>query len=425
MRTLSFGSTGASVQLLQLGLNRAGFGTLETDGIFGAATDNAVIRFQTSRRLAVDGIVGRQTQAALEPYFTGFVRRRIRAGESFFTLSREFNTSVEAIRTANPAFPPEKIPVGTELVIPLAFPVVPDSIAFSSALLSYCVQGLTARYPFLTAGEYGRSAMGRPLWQLRLGRGENRVLYTASHHANEWIGSPLLLRFTEELCRAYAGGGSIFGQSAGELLSYTTLRLVPAVNPDGIDLVTGDIPDGPALRSAEAIARQYPAYPFPEGWKANLQGIDLNLQYPAGWEQARENKFALGIRSPAPADYVGTAPLTAPESRALYALTVRDDPALILAYHTQGEVIYWRYLDYEPPGSRDIAGTFSAVSGYAVEETPFASGFAGYKDWFIQSYDRPGYTIEAGLGENPLPLSQLGQIYRDNLGILTLGMLVT
>ena len=32
-----------------------------------------------------------------------------------------------------------------------------------------------------------------------------------------------------------------------------------------------------------------------------------------------------------------------------------------------------------------------------------------------------GYTIEAGVGENPLPISQFDEIYRDNLGILVLG----
>ena len=44
---------------------------------------------------------------------------------------------------------------------------------------------------------------------------------------------------------------------------------------------------------------------------------------------------------------------------------------------------------------------------------------SGYKDWFIKAFHRPGYTIEAGLGENPLPLTQFDEIYRDNLGILT------
>ena len=65
------------------------------------------------------------------------------------------------------------------------------------------------------------------------------------------------------------------------------------------------------------------------------------------------------------------------------------------------------------------------MSGYAVEETPYGSGFAGYKDWFIQEYNLPGYTIEAGRGQNPLPLSQLSEIYRENVGILTLGMVLS
>jgi len=57
-----------------------------------------------------------------------------------------------------------------------------------------------------------------------------------------------------------------------------------------------------------------------------------------------------------------------------------------------------------------------------VEETPIASGYAGYKDWFIQNYNRPGYTIEVGQGINPLPITQFAQIYQDNVGILLGGM---
>ena len=129
--------------------------------------------------------------------------------------------------------------------------------------------------------------------------------------------------------------------------------------------------------------------------------------------------------SPAPADYVGTAPLTAPESRALYEWTRRFDPALVLAYHSQGEVIYWKFLDYQPENALAIARLFGEVSGYAVEETPYGSGFAGYKDWFLQDFDRPGYTIEVGRGVNPLPLTDFDAIYRRNEGILTLGLMVT
>ena len=113
----------------------------------------------------------------------------------------------------------------------------------------------------------------------------------------------------------------------------------------------------------------------------------------------------------------------APESVAVYELTRENDFLLILAYHTQGEVIYWKYLDYEPARSKEIADYFGRVSGYAVEETPGASGYAGYKDWFIKEYDRPGYTIEAGMGENPLPMTQFERIYHDNKGILVGGMM--
>ena len=194
------------------------------------------------------------------------------------------------------------------------------------------------------------------------------------------------------------------------------------VNPDGADLVNGMIRNEDYLEQTKDIAADYPFIPYPDGWKANINGTDLNLQFPAGWENAREIKFAQGFTSPAPRDYVGEAPLSAVESTNMYHFTISHDFRLILAYHTQGEVIYWKYLDYEPEKSRQIAEYFAKVSGYTIEETPYASGYAGYKDWFIEHYDRPGYTIEAGLGENPLDMSQFAQIYDDNRLILLGGM---
>ena len=425
MRLLKIGSTGPAVQLLQLALNRAGCGPLNTDGIFGPGTEAALRRFQASRGIPADGVAGNQTHRAILPWYLGYITHPVRRGDSVYALAQRYGSSPEAILLANPGVRPEALSLGQELVIPFSFPVVPTNIAYSAALVSYCVRGLAARYPFIGTGEIGRSVMGRPLWRMNLGSGENRVLYNASHHANEWICTPLLLKFVEELSIAFAAGGRIFSVSAAELMDYASIYLIPAVNPDGIDLVTGELQSGEYYAAARRIGANYPQFPFPDGWKANIAGTDLNLQYPAQWEQARENKYAQGIVSPAPADYVGPSPLSAPEARAMYDYTLALDPSLILAYHTQGQVIYWKFLDYEPENSRQIAATFSAVSGYGVEETPYASGFAGYKDWFIPQFDRPGYTIEAGLGVNPLPISQFDRIYRDNLGILTMGALVT
>ena len=145
------------------------------------------------------------------------------------------------------------------------------------------------------------------------------------------------------------------------------------------------------------------------------------MQFPANWEEAKRIKYEQGFTKPAPRDFVGYNPLTEPEALALYYFTINHNFRLILSYHTQGEVIFWKYLDFEPIDSLMIGEEFSRVSGYTLETTPYNSSFAGYKDWFISQFNKPGYTIEAGLGENPLPLSQFNKIYNDNLGILVLG----
>lgn len=426
MVILKRGDLGSPVELLQLALYRAGYGEgMERDGILGPETEQALRRFQKANSLVADGTAGQQTQRALLPYYTGFLRHRAGAGESIYSVAARYGTLADRIMTANPAIVPERLQAGAVITVPLAFPLVPTDIRYSSTLVAYVLRGLAARYPFIELGQIGKSVMGKPLWKLGLGRGENRVLYNASHHANEWICTPLLLKFAEELAAAYASRGLVYGQSAEEIFNYATIHIVPAVNPDGIDLVTGALRAGDYYRNALRIAADYSSIPFPSGWKANIQGIDLNLQYPANWEQARANKYALGFVSPAPTDYVGVAPLSASESRTMYDYTLAFSPDLILAYHTQGEVIYWRYEDYDVPGAAEIVRAFSEVSGYGAEDTPYSSGFAGYKDWFIQNYLRPGYTIEAGLGQNPLPIEQFDEIYRDNLGILTLGTIVT
>lgn len=297
-----------------------------------------------------------------------------------------------------------------------------EQTAYSYEKMMDAVERLIQRYPFLKKTIIGKSIMGKEIIALEIGRGEKRICYNAAFHANEWITSPLLLHFLEEYAQAVMDRGELYGARAMDLYEQTTLFVVPLVNPDGVDLVTGALTEGNDYEQAEEIGAAYPEIPFPDGWKANIRGVDLNLQFPADWELAREIKFEQGYRMPAPRDYVGEAPLSEPESRAMYEFTVQQEFALILAYHTQGEVIYWKYKDLEPKCSLEIAEYFGEVSGYAVEETPYASGNAGYKDWFILQYDKPGYTIEAGYGENPLPISDFAEIYRRNTGILVGGM---
>lgn len=300
--------------------------------------------------------------------------------------------------------------------------LVPTNVFYTSQLNEVVIQELKKKYPFLTIGAIGTSVLGNPIPYLKIGSGTKKVFYNAAFHANEWITTPVLLKFVEELSEAYAMGQRLGTVDVNWLLKSVQLYVVPMVNPDGVDLVNGVIWEPGVLRKTEEIAAGYPDIPYPSGWKANIRGVDLNLQFPAEWQMARKIKFAQGFTTFAPRDFVGEGPLTEPESLAVYNFTLQNDFSLILAYHSQGEVIYWKFLDYEPPRSREIALYFGEVSGYTVEETPVTSGYAGYKDWFIQYYNRPGYTIEVGKGENPLPIEQFDQIYKDNIGILLGGM---
>ena len=292
---------------------------------------------------------------------------------------------------------------------------------YTSQLNADTIRQLKERYPFIEVGSIGKSVLGKELFFMKLGNGRKKVFYSGAIHANEWITTPVLLQFMEDLAEAYVTEQTFNGVNVGRLLRRVSVYILPMLNPDGVDVVNGAIEEN-VKRMVEQIARSYPNISYPSGWKANINGVDLNLQFPAGWEQARQIKFSQGYTTPAPRDYVGEGPLTEPESLAVYDFTLEQKFDLILAYHSQGEVIYWKYLDYEPDRSLEIARYFGEVSGYMVEETPQASGYAGYKDWFIQEYNRPGYTIEVGMGENPLPLEQFPKIYADNIGILLGGM---
>lgn len=297
--------------------------------------------------------------------------------------------------------------------------IVDTTIPITSASCDEMILQLTQAYPFIRSEMLTTTAFGRPVRTLVIGKGGRKVLFTAAHHANEWITALVLLKFAEELAQAIQSGGEIYGVPARLIDENVKVHLVPMVDPDGVDLVTGAIEPGTVQYTlARKLADNYPKIPFPDGWKANLLGVDLNLQYPAGWLQAREIKFSQGYVNPGPRDYVGRAPLSQLESRAQAEYTEQVNPVVVLAYHAQGKEIYWQFKDIEVPGAKALGEEFARLSGYKLTDAAYNSSFAGYKDWFIQNFRRPGYTIEVGQGENPLPLSQFDEIYRDNLGIL-------
>lgn len=297
--------------------------------------------------------------------------------------------------------------------------IIRTNVNYTYNILMEDLIKLRNRYNFLSWRYYGKSVMGKQLPYIRIGNGIRQVFYSAAIHGNEWINSIVMMKFIEDFCIAYENNIDIFGFSAREIFNNSSIYVVPMANPDGVDLVLQNISENsPYYLKAKEISENYSNIPFPDGWKSNINGVDLNLQFPANWLEARRIKYEQGFTSPAPRDFVGFGPLTEPEALALYDFTLMRNFRLILSYHTQGEVIFWRYLDYEPNGAEDLGREFARISGYLLDDVIETGSYAGYRDWFISTYNRPGYTIETGKGINPLPITQFEQIYRENLGIL-------
>ena len=352
----------------------------------------------------------------------GYIVYKIEQSDNIYKIIENYNISIERIISANPNINIYNIMPGMKIVIPVGS-IVNTKVEYTSNILEEDIRNLKLIYPFLETGEIGRSVLNKSIPYIKIGNGNKKVFYSAAFHANEWITSHVLMKFLEEYAQAFVENKNIFGYNARALYYATSLYIVPMVNPDGVDLVTGSIKNVEnAYKNAVQIADNFPEIPFPSGWKANINGVDLNLQFPAGWKQAKKIKFLQGYTTPAPKNYVGTAPISEPESRAIYDFTLKNNFKLVIAYHTQGKEIYWNFQNLAPEGAKIIGEKFAKASGYLLTEGPYNSSFAGYKDWFIQEYNKPGYTVEAGLGENPLPISQFNEIYNDNIGILVLGL---
>ena len=115
--------------------------------------------------------------------------------------------------------------------------------------------------------------MGKKIPYIRIGRGNKEVFYSASMHANEWINSVVMMKFIEEFAKAYENNGTIvYDYSAKDVFESTSIYIVPMVNPDGVDLVLNNISKGSCFyRRTLEISEDYPAIPFPNGWKANIR----------------------------------------------------------------------------------------------------------------------------------------------------------
>lgn len=290
---------------------------------------------------------------------------------------------------------------------------------FTYAQLKKYMLDLEKEYPFLDLFSLGQSVLGRELFCIRCGKGKFRVFINGAHHGSEWITALMLTEFIRELSFAVTNKECLEGIDIKELLEKVSFYICPMVNPDGVNLsicgITSDIPQ--KIRE-KLIIYNNESTDFFGKWQANARGVDLNHNYSAGFYEGKKMEKQLNIYRPGPTRFSGNSPESEPEVLAMVKFTRMLNPGIAIAYHTQGEEIYYTYMGKESKKSREIGEKMAELSGYTLSEPDGMASFSGYKDWVIDELGIPAYTIEAGKGKNPLPLLDFDDIYCKNRRLL-------
>lgn len=114
--------------------------------------------------------------------------------------------------------------------------IVSTNVSYNSSTLRKNLSLLLRTYPFLNVQTVGNSVLGKPIYVIKLGRGPKKVFYSASIHANEWITTPILMKFIEDYCIAYIRNSNLYSYSVRNLFNSTSIYIMPMVNPDGVGL---------------------------------------------------------------------------------------------------------------------------------------------------------------------------------------------
>ena len=225
----------------------------------------------------------------------------------------------------------------------------------------------------------GFSEFSRPILCYCVQKSEYpKIIVQASMHAREYITAYLTLKLLNDFYRKGKNGSVYF---------------IPIVNPDGVRIALNENPL----------------------YKANGRKVDLNTNFDARWGTGQSN-----ITTPSTENYIGEAPFSEKESRALRDFTLKVKPDFTISYHSKGQEIYYDFFQDKLRRQKDllVATKIAKETGYKIVSGLNSSG--GYKDWCIEELKIPSVTIEVGRDNlsHPIKKDKLAQIYKENKKVI-------
>ena len=281
------------------------------------------------------------------------------------------------------------------------------------ALLTKNISKIIKQNPFVSVFSVGKSVKGRDILCIKMGKGNRKIFLNGAHHGLEWITSSLLLSYVNEFSEKLKNEDTMCGYSVLDIYKNASFYIIPMVNPDGVEIALHGIKKED--ESYTLVKKALCGKKCEKVWQANANGVDLNHNYDASFYEGVKAANKLGINSPSPTRFSGLYPFSEPETRAVKELCEKQNFDICIAFHSQGEVIYW---DYQNLGFLDDAKRLCDVSGYELYNAEGMESFSGFKDWVLEKFKTPAFTIEVGTGVNPVKFSQFEKIRNDGFKII-------
>lgn len=286
--------------------------------------------------------------------------------------------------------------------------VKPTDVYFYKQMTADMEQ-LQKQYPdAVSVSSIGSSELGRDIPVVRIGNlnAKYHVLLQGAIHGREHLTAWLLMAMADYwLDHGILGYGDV------------CYHIIPMTNPDGVIISqTGKLND---TQHRIYLSDKQNAYTtrsessYATLWKANGEGIDINRNFPSGWELIDDRT------GPSSQQYQGSKPFSAAEAAALRDYTLKYDFDATISYHATGSLIYYSYGDKEPVNteSKSMAKAVCEISGYDLASSEGIDG-AGYKDWVIDELKIPSLTIEISCEKAALAKREIYSIFVRNYRVL-------
>jgi hypothetical protein len=291
--------------------------------------------------------------------------------------------------------------------------IVKPNVVYSYEMMMEDALKLSNIYPdLIRISSIGKSVEGRDILFISLGKGAEKILLNGSHHAREYITTTFLMKMIEDYAYSYRNNLKPGGYDVKSILKEVTILVIPMVNPDGVNLVQKGLnfvkrPD--MIKKMNLLNTRY-GY---KSWKTNINGVDLNRNYPTGWEERKTT-----VKSPSSEQYKGKSAASEPEVKAMIAFVEENkDISIYASYHTQGEVIYWAdHKNIVRKEERALAKKLAALTGYALipAEESLGDYGGGFSEWTRNFFRKPSYTIELCpyVGSYPYPDKKFDRVWK-------------